>query len=205
MIYEIAALDDTRYWTEEVQLTMHAMQTARVVGALRVPVAVYRHSSFITIVLWCAAALPRLRAPRYHCSTVQRVMGIANHWQSEFHSQPYTRRQFWRSASIYSLPLSPAGSPRSFLSSYPGSAPPEFHILCGKVGTKNRHLTQFIVSTGKPIPTSSVIIWVGWEFDNESLCAPLWGPFTFKTPNCPAHSLGGLLVWSTEGTLLLIL
>lgn len=66
-------------------------------------------STFITaIVLWCAV-LPSLWAPRYHCSTVQWVMGIAKHWQSEFHSQPYTRRQFWRSASIYSLPLSPAG------------------------------------------------------------------------------------------------
>ena len=75
----------------------------------------------IAIVLWCAAARPYLWAPRYHCSTAHWVMGIANHWQREFHSQPYTRRQVWRSARIYSLPLSPAGCPRSFLSSYPKS------------------------------------------------------------------------------------
>lgn len=31
------------------------------------------------------------------------------------------------------------------------------------------------------------------------------GHFPPKKPNCPANSLGGLLVWSKEGILLLIL
>lgn len=169
-------------------------------------VAAYRRSSlplFCDVLPFC----PNSGPPRHHCSTVQWVMGIANHWQSEFPSQPYTRRQLWRSARIYSLPLSPAGCPRSFLPSYPQSAPPQaFHILRGRDGRINRLFkTLDIVSSGDPVAISNVIIRHGWEFDNRSLCPTPWGPFTSKKKtNCAANSLGGLLVQSKEGLLHLI-
>ena len=55
-----------------------------------------------------------------------------------------------------------------------------------------------------PFPISNVIIWVGQEFDNDSLCPAPRGPFTLKKSNCTANSLGGLLEQSKEELVLLI-
>lgn len=69
-------------------------------------------SGTVSTLFSSATALPSLQPRRYQCSTVQWAMGIANYWQSEFHSRTYTRRQLWKSARIYSLLLSQAGRPR---------------------------------------------------------------------------------------------
>lgn len=167
----MSALDEAAYHNKNAKRAdkffswprAHAIQTPCAVRALNQKGKKKKKSGggvstfIIAIVLWCAACSAPVWASRYHCGTVQWVMGIANHWQSEFPSQPYTRRQLWRSTRIYSSPLSTAGCPRSFLSSYPESALWRFRFLRGRRGRIKRHLkhlTQFIVSNGKPSPTT---------------------------------------------------
>lgn len=73
----------------------------------------------------CIAAVI-LRPSHYHCNTAQWVMGRANHWQSEFYSQPYTRGQSWMGARIYREPSSPAGCPWLLLFSHQDRTPSGF-------------------------------------------------------------------------------
>lgn len=99
---------------------------------------------------------------RYRCSSESN--GPPRHWQTEFHSQPDTRRQFWGSARIYSFPLSLAGCPPSLY----------------------KRWARLWLSTVKTFPILASLTGLGCRTTMGAIVEAWEGRSPPEAPNCPA-------------------
>lgn len=95
---------------------------------------------FRDVLLLCPVARPLAIT----AAQLSESWALLTHWQSEFHSLPYTRRPLWRSARIYALPLFPAGCPGSSLLMQK-VLQRGFYMLRGGGSGINRHLKHLTV------------------------------------------------------------